>query len=93
MQITEKLKIVITTDRLENDCEYYTDKVIEAWIKRRFSKLCDIEGAEVWMENDVFFIEDPTDRKHGFKRYKPESKESKQHVDDIIFLMNVILCF
>ena len=94
MQITEELKNEIIDNRMDSDNEIkYTDELMKNWIERRFIKLREIEGVKVWMENEVFFIENPEDRIFGFKRYNPNSIMSKRYVEEITFLIRVLLCY
>ncbi len=76
----------IITDR-ENECIKYNDKKVLSMINRRLKKITTRKGKEVWLENNVFFIEDAEDP-DGFIRYIPfhcgkekeyyEMKEIKQ---------------
>lgn len=71
-----------------NDDSIINDKsIIQEWIKQRFNKLRDIEDADVWMENEVFFTDDPTDRIYGFNKYVPTSQMAKRCVHEIRFLL------
>lgn len=96
MLTTQEMKSIINLLRKKqtimlfehNDDSIINDKsIIQGWIKQRFNKLRDIEDTDVWTENEVFFIDDPTDRIFGFKKYVPTSRVAKRCVHEIRFLL------
>jgi len=91
MRLTGELKKQICQKRIKNSKDIYSDEHVKHMIRRRLKNIGKIEGKDVWIENDVFMIDD--DSMYGLARYSPTTEKAQRYVKEIEFLITALNCF